>query len=238
MILEGEKHIVINQDYELLCDRDSFIMIPPYADIDYQAKASTKALILDLNRELLQNVRNKIDRSGTIGEWMYGSPLYLYRWNADLRKSVQKILDTSLQSEKDKEIFADLYAQELVYNLLQLENINLMLNLEESNFANLAVKYMRDNCCRPISIKTAASHFNMSEASFSQQFKKATGTNPKDYLTSLKLSPANEMLGSLNVTEVALSLGYENISHFISLFKKKYGLTPKQYQLMNQQSVR
>jgi AraC-like DNA-binding protein len=37
-----------------------------------------------------------------------------------------------------------------------------------------------------------------------------------------------------NVTEVAYDLGYENISHFISQSKKKYGYTPKQHQKINQ----
>jgi len=34
-----------------------------------------------------------------------------------------------------------------------------------------------------------------------------------------------------NVTEVAYDLGYENISHFIKLFKDKFGMTPKKYML-------
>jgi len=37
------------------------------------------------------------------------------------------------------------------------------------------------------------------------------------------------MLKTQNVTEVAYDLGYYNISHFILLFKNKYGITPKQF---------
>jgi len=31
------------------------------------------------------------------------------------------------------------------------------------------------------------------------------------------------------VKDISFEIGYENPSHFISAFKKKYGLTPKQY---------
>ena len=70
----------------------------------------------------------------------------------------------------------------------------------------------------------------MSEANFCQYFKKVTGVTPKDYLTNIKLTRAKDMMKSGSVTEAAMDLGYENISYFISLFKEKYGITPKQYQ--------
>ena len=42
---------------------------------------------------------------------------------------------------------------------------------------------------------------------------------------------AKKMLndGSYNVNEVSFELGYSTASHFISAFKKKYDITPKQY---------
>jgi AraC-like DNA-binding protein len=36
-------------------------------------------------------------------------------------------------------------------------------------------------------------------------------------------------LGSHNVNEVGLKVGYSTASHFISAFKKKFGTTPKKY---------
>ncbi len=46
-----------------------------------------------------------------------------------------------------------------------------------------------------------------------------------------KMESAMQMLGSgeLLVKEIAFKIGYQNPSHFISAFKKKYGFTPKQY---------
>jgi AraC-like DNA-binding protein len=69
----------------------------------------------------------------------------------------------------------------------------------------------------------------MSESNFCQYFKKITGVTPKEYLTDLKLSKAKDMIKHTSITDAAFDLGYENISYFISLFKNKYGMTPKQY---------
>ena len=55
------------------------------------------------------------------------------------------------------------------------------------------------------------------------------GISPNEYYKSIKLTEAKKLLKNKNVTEIAFDLGYENISHFISLFKDKYGMTPKKY---------
>lgn len=57
------------------------------------------------------------------------------------------------------------------------------------------------------------------------------GKTLHQYHTDHKLESAMQMLnqGELLVKEVAFKIGYQNPSHFIAAFKKKYGYTPKQY---------
>ena len=57
------------------------------------------------------------------------------------------------------------------------------------------------------------------------------GKTIHQYHTDHKLESAMQMLneGELLVKEVAFRIGYQNPSHFISAFKKKFGHTPKQY---------
>ncbi|MCE7622852.1 helix-turn-helix domain-containing protein [Vibrio fluvialis] len=71
----------------------------------------------------------------------------------------------------------------------------------------------------------------MSLPNFSQKFKLVTNQTPKEYFTRLKLNQSKRYLNQLSVTDTALELGYENISHFIRLFKKEFGVTPKQFKL-------
>ena len=92
---------------------------------------------------------------------------------------------------------------------------------------------MKEKFKEKLTISDIASEFNMSVANFSSKFKKIMNMSPNDYLTNIKLQEAKKLLRTKNVTEVAYELGYENISHFILLFKRKFGLTPKQYMIIN-----
>ncbi len=57
------------------------------------------------------------------------------------------------------------------------------------------------------------------------------GQTIHQFHTDFKLESAMQMLnsGQYLVKEVAFKIGYQNPSHFISAFKKKFGYTPKQY---------
>lgn len=64
-------------------------------------------------------------------------------------------------------------------------------------------------------------------------FRKELGMTPHKYLTNLRLQAAAELLCSAynsgNITEVALMCGFKNPLYFSRLFKKKYGISPKEY---------
>lgn len=70
---------------------------------------------------------------------------------------------------------------------------------------------------------------NMSEVSFRRLFREYTGQSPIDYRNGIRLENAKIKLqsGEFNVSEAAEASGFTNLSFFIRLYKKKYGVTPK-----------
>ncbi|MCG8393540.1 MAG: helix-turn-helix transcriptional regulator [Pseudomonadales bacterium] len=66
-------------------------------------------------------------------------------------------------------------------------------------------------------------------SSFQRDFKAIYGMPPKRWIHERKLSRARKLLmaGETPVTEVALTMGYENTSSFIKAFKARYGVTPR-----------
>ncbi|MBL4673950.1 MAG: helix-turn-helix transcriptional regulator, partial [Arenicella sp.] len=68
-----------------------------------------------------------------------------------------------------------------------------------------------------------------SDSTFNRDFKRLFGTTPKKWLITKRLSKSHQLLCNteLNVTQVAIEVGYENVSHFIAAYKKTYGVTPK-----------
>jgi len=67
----------------------------------------------------------------------------------------------------------------------------------------------------------------------SRGFQAEYGATPFALLRDLRLEKSRALLKSQtsNVTQVAMDVGYASLSHFAKAFKKKYGMSPKQYQL-------
>ena len=81
-------------------------------------------------------------------------------------------------------------------------------------------------------------HF-ISEATLNRWFQKYLHISPKNYLDSRKLSHAAKMLSQgAAVTEACNGAGFNDCSHFIGLFRKKFGQTPLQYQRSFRQGER
>jgi AraC-type DNA-binding domain-containing proteins len=79
--------------------------------------------------------------------------------------------------------------------------------------------------------KRMAELANISHHHLCRQFKKYYHVTPTDFLNNLRLNYAANMLAySLHsVTDIALDLNFNNLSHFHHLFKKHYGSTPLKF---------
>jgi AraC-like DNA-binding protein len=80
-----------------------------------------------------------------------------------------------------------------------------------------------------LSVSDLAHLSGRSLSSFNRDFKAIYQVSAKQWLLEKRLSKAKELLESEkhSVTDVAMTVGYNNVSHFIKAFKDKYGLTPK-----------
>ena len=81
----------------------------------------------------------------------------------------------------------------------------------------------------PVAVMTKLS--GLPERTFIRRFSKATGLSPLDYVHSVRLEEAKQMLETEDqpVEAIALEIGYEDASFFNRLFRRKVGLTPAQY---------
>jgi transcriptional regulator GlxA family with amidase domain len=69
------------------------------------------------------------------------------------------------------------------------------------------------------------------ERSFKRRFRQATGMAPLEYVHTLRLEEAKQMLeaGDAPIEAIAHEVGYEDAGFFSRLFKRKVALTPTQY---------
>ena len=79
-----------------------------------------------------------------------------------------------------------------------------------------------------VSLDSLADRFNVSKYHLSREFKKYTGYSPNEYLISVRISHAKELLkhSAATVGEIAILAGCGDVNHFIQLFKSREGMTP------------
>lgn len=229
-ILEGSKHVSVNENINFTYHPGQFLLLPPHSDVQMNIDCTTKALVFEISDNLFKNVTEKLSIDlNTDYDLLDEDRFFLGNTSNELGICLNKLSSISTTHDKNKEFLLDLYAQELIYYLIKIKGVQQVINLEPDNPINKSIKYIQEHINQPISISQLAYDLNMSEGNFSNSFKKIIGITPKEYITNLKLIKAKRLLKVQNVTEVAFSLGYDNISHFIELFKNKYGITPKQF---------
>ncbi len=94
------------------------------------------------------------------------------------------------------------------------------------------IKYMEAHYREKISLDQIAENMYLSPFYISKLFKSETGDTPINYLISLRMEKAKELLDrnpALSIQEAAAQVGYEDAYHFSKLFKKYYGLSPMYY---------
>ena len=93
------------------------------------------------------------------------------------------------------------------------------------------VSYIQQNFTGKISLREFGEQFHLSEKYISRYFKEHFHITLSQYVTYLRLEHAKQLLQDTDipVTDVAMQSGYQNVSYFIRIFKKTYGVSPLKY---------
>ena len=93
------------------------------------------------------------------------------------------------------------------------------------------LQWVAEHYGEEVHISDAAQLVPCSESHFMRWFKKMTGQGFTEYLNEHRLNAAADALrgSSDTVLAVAEQCGFENLSYFNRLFKKRYGMTPREY---------
>ena len=96
-----------------------------------------------------------------------------------------------------------------------------------------AFEYMRTNYDKEVSLADVAKAVNMPEVSFSRFIKKRTGKTFVESLNEIRLGHASRLLidTTETIAEVSYKCGFNNLSYFNRIFRKKNGCTPKEFRL-------
>lgn len=150
---------------------------------------------------------------------------------------VYQQLDT-LSSVKDG-FYAVMQFMTILYELSRCEGAR---TLATSSFAKVEVEsdsrrvlkvknYIAKNYMDEIRLNTLADIAGMSPSAFSRFFKLHTGRNLSEYIIEMRLGYASRMLvdTAKSVAEISFQSGFNNLSNFNRIFKKKKGCSPSEF---------
>ena len=103
---------------------------------------------------------------------------------------------------------------------------------QDKEWFNLVTEYIQNNIQEPeIPIESIAAELRISRSSFQRKIKGLTGLSPVEFIRHIRLAKAAELLstGQYRVNEVSYMVGINKPSYFAALFKKQYGVLPKDY---------
>ncbi|MDQ6419779.1 response regulator [Paenibacillus sp. LHD-117] len=173
-------------------------------------------------------------------DWSHGgcSPL-------SLKEEASKVLSMMFKQQVDPyalvESFDRLFKTETLGELcevLQTSIVELRKACSDSFDAqssyhpiDKALDYIRGHYLESMTLQQVADYVHVSKNYFSILFKKITGQNFIDYVITLRVQRAKELLGGteLKVYEVAERSGFNDVKYFSKLFKKMTGHSPVEY---------
>lgn len=134
------------------------------------------------------------------------------------------------------ESFWMLHVQDLLEEIvLCLYRYRSDLFLQENCHASVAVfqvqRYIAEHYAEKITLDDLAQTCFLSKYYLSHIFQKATGYGIQKYLQLYRINEAKQLLENteLSITEICFSVGYNDINHFIRLFRRSEKTSPLQY---------
>ena len=101
---------------------------------------------------------------------------------------------------------------------------------QQNPYVNRAIAYLAQHVATA-SADQLARAVNLDRSYLSTLFKQATDLTPGQYIRNFRITKARHLLESsvLPVEEVAQQCGYDHANSFTRIFKRTYGMTPREY---------
>jgi AraC-like DNA-binding protein len=205
-------------------------------------EAPTKCLTIEIDRakvgRVVQTLNEQAPRHPESGEWVYEDGAVCHFQNPPgFERTIRQLAGLFVEDHPDKEMLIDLGVQELVVRMLRMEARRLLLEASKERAERdplaAAVEYAKERLHESLTVGELAAVAYMSEPTFYRYFRNEFGQTPLAFLTEQRVRRARRLLADPHrtVSDVALAVGFSSPSHFIRVFQRHEGQTPKQYQL-------
>ena len=235
-----------------LRDEDSFDFLPgdslilpseeimcidfPEARMDTPTRCLAMAISEDKIKEVVDLMNERTPKQGN-GEWQFVEGNFHFTNDPNIYRILQRLIHLFTENHASKELFVGFTLQELIVRVLQADtrkrHQDADPNLCQDNRLAAAIRYIKDNLAKPLTIKELSQKVCMSESSFHRSFKQELGTSPINYINEERIRLATRLLKDpqRKIKEVCLDCGFESRSYFNRQFKKQMQMSPKEFRV-------
>lgn len=152
-----------------------------------------------------------------------------------LKSTLDQLSSEYLAQGPGSELIVNKLTEVVLIELIRVnfcrDNDNSFLKALNDAVVSKALKLLHEQPQRHWTLDSLADEVALSRAAFAKRFKTMVGQSMFQYLTSLRMQKARDMLQGtqLPVYEIATRSGYESELAFTRTFKKHSGITPKQF---------
>ncbi len=219
--------VIDNQRYPL--EGQQLFVIPPYTVHANNIRPGTGTMYVfkicfhEMDRYI--NLANFLELRGTsLGQLRYLCPEY-----PAVRAVVEGLMDRDGDLMQCLPLILQLFMVLSRHVEAQRSGADGHTRLKSASLQEL-IRWTNENFNRKITIEEVAAMTGYSKFHFCSRFKSLTGMTYMNYLNSVRISRACLMLRNGDAVQtVGRSCGFENISHFIQIFKRTRHMTPYQY---------
>lgn len=166
-------------------------------------------------------------------------PIHIKQNNFKSYYPLRNVFDRATKLNVWSNNYEKLLLDNIIRELLILISTELATPQTSNNTLQKILFYINKNYTQPITLTTLSKKFGFSASYISRLFRSFLGKGTVDYINDLRLNSACEYLISSNHTvgEISNKIGFPNQYYFDRLFKRKYGITPKEFRKSNHKTI-
>lgn len=230
-LIEGVKEIISPEKKEII-DNRSLILIRSGNCLMTETTAQSGnylSFILFFNDSAIDTFKNRFDIPSTSSKAKSKQASFHTLKKDDFIRNFISSIKFSLNSPAMWQV----KFEEFMIYLIEKQGTEI-LEFFKTKTQNIALRtIVENNLLNDISIQELAFLCNMSLSSFKRRFYETYNDTPFSWIQNKRLDIVKQLLQRENVrpSDIYFEYGFSNLSSFTQAFKKRFGITPKQFQI-------
>lgn len=237
-LMHGTKE-VIGGDNTITIDNNSFVIMKSgnclMTERISTVNRSYQSILLFFSDEVIVDFLEKNNISLSTSK--KSNSFYACKYDAYIQHYVESLVKILDLNQRLQERLLKAKFEEIMLYLIQKEGADLLKDIMQVH-ADRSIRFkqiVENNRLKKLTLQELSFLCNMSLSTFKREFVKHYNETPIKWFQEKRLEYSAKLLSAhkKRPIEIYEEVGYESLSNFVQAFKKKFGITPKQYQINN-----